>query len=491
MGIIIKQSLQNAAVSYFGIILGFITSILLFPNILETSQFGLTRSLLAIAIICSQVVSLGLPNSIIKFASSLRQKATDVRGIFWAITLPAFGSLLLISLILIWFKEDILSLYSDSVLLRKYFFLIVPLISSIALFSLLNSYIKSNLNTVFASFLQEIAIRVLIIINLLLVYFGLISFDLFMILFVASYAFPYLILLVYAFSKRLVTTKIDISPFDKDTRQVISKYSFYSFFGGFTMVLVGNVDLLMVDIFKGLEQTGIYAVALYVGVVISVPKKSIGKISFPIISSAFHRNDMNEVSTVYRQSSINMILFGLLIYIGVVANIHNLFKLLPDEYATGSIVIIIIGLANLFDMITGCNGQIILSSKYYKFDLLFSIVLMVTAILLNYQLIPKYGLIGAATATASSIFIYNLIKLVFVWIKFRILPFTWKTLWIPILGAFSLGINYLIPVLDFLILDLIIRSILITAIFFFAIWFFDISREAKETLISFVTKFKN
>ncbi|MEP1151493.1 MAG: polysaccharide biosynthesis C-terminal domain-containing protein [Balneola sp.] len=491
MGIIVNQSIRNAFISYTGIVLGFISTILLFPNILGAEKFGLTRSLIAIMVIVVQLVSLGLPNSIIKFFPFLSEKTRHSQGLYWLFLIPPTFALIIFSIIYVFLDDFILDIYKDSTLIAEYYYYVIPMVAFSTIFGLLNSFIKASFNTVFASFLQDILLRVVVIVALILFYFEFISFDQFLILFVGNYLLQYLILLFYSIRKGLITFNPQPSTFDYQTRKRIQNYSFYSFFSGFTMILIGNIDLLMVDIFKGLEETGIYAIALYVGAVITIPKKSIAKILFPIISLSFQKNDQENIQAVYKQSSLNMILFGLLIYIGVIANMDNLYTMLPDTFSSGSIVIIIIGLANLFDMITGANGQIIISSKYYKFDFIASFVLMISAVVLNLILIPQHGIVGAAIATASSIFIFNFIKVIYVWRKFKIHPFTKNTLGVIILGITVLYLSTLLPQIKNIYIDIPVRSFLMALVYLSCIWTFKLSDEVNDLMRSFFLKIKS
>lgn len=490
MGIIINQSIRNAIISYTGIALGFIATIVLAPHILGAERFGLTRTLIAVMTISAQFVNLGVSNAIIKFFPFLQEKTESPQGLFWVFTIPPLLGLLVFSVVYIFMQESILSLYADDTLFAEYYYLIIPMVFSLAAFGLLNSFVKASFNTVFASFLQEVLLRILFIADLILFYFGYVNFDEFILIFVLNYGIQYLLLFFYALKGGYLNFSFPSKVFNKTTRKAISQFSFFSFFSGFTMILVGNIDLIMVDIFEGLEKTGVYAIALYFGAVIVIARRSISKISFPIITKAFKDDDMKMVDKVYRQSALNQLLVGLLIYIGILANTDNLFSLLPEIYAQGSMVIVIIGLANLFDIATGANGQIIIASKYYKFDFISSFILMAVSIVLNLILIPKFGMTGAATATAASICIYNIIKMMYVWFKFKLQPFTWQTLALIVLGPLVLYASKFMPSLSNVILDILLRSILITIAYVGSVYLFNLSDEVNDTLRAIFKKIR-
>lgn len=482
MGIIIKQSIKNALISYTGVILGFIATIKLFPNILSTDQFGLTRTLIAIMLVGSQISSLGIPVTIIKNLPLLSKRAKNPRGLFFVFITPIFISFLLLSIIFIFAKGLITQIYSESPLLTDYLFYALPLILFSSLFGVLNSFITGFLDTVFSSFLQEVFLRVILIIDLILIFFGVINFETFLIIFVGNYALQFFILLGYGFTKNFLHIKPSFDAFDKPIVKKVASYSMFSFFGGLTMILVGNIDVLMLSALEGLTQTGIYSIAFYVGSVIAIPRRAIIKISFPIISKAFENNKMKEVQKIYQQSSLHQFLGGYLIYIGVWANMDNLYSMLPQEYSSGGIVILIVGLANLIDMISGVNGQIIMSSKYYRYNLFFTSFLVVLAIILNFVFIPILGIVGAAIATGTSLLIYNAIKLIFVWIKYRIHPFSWRTIAIILNGAIVLALSFLIPTFENIYFDILIKSTSMLILYIGVIWVFNISEEFNQTL---------
>ena len=65
-----------------GIGLGLLSTIFLFPNILGAEKYGLTRSLIAITTISSQIITLGIPNTILKFIPTLN-KDQGIRSQFF------------------------------------------------------------------------------------------------------------------------------------------------------------------------------------------------------------------------------------------------------------------------------------------------------------------------------------------------------------------------------------------------------------------------
>lgn len=59
--------------------------------------------------------------------------------------------------------------------------------------------------------------------------------------------------------------------------------------------------------------------------------------------------------------------------------------------------------------------MILITSKRYRYDFTFSILLVGLTVATNAALIPSLGMNGAAIATMITVVVYNLIRMAFVW----------------------------------------------------------------------------
>lgn len=478
MGIILRQSVQNTIISYIGVALGFVVTIWLYPQILTAEQYGLTRVLLSLAMVSTQFANLGMKNTIIRYFPFFRDKDKNHHGfLFLSLIIPLIG-LLFLSVLLVLFRSNIIRYFIErSELLVEFYWFILPLAFFILFFHVLTSFIQALYDTVMSSFLMNIAVRILVVLALITYSLGWISFEQFIFIFVLNYAIILLALIIYLFKITSVSLKPNFSFLRKPLVKSIFNYSMFAFFGGVASILVSNIDIIMLSSMAGLEETGIYAIAFYIGSAITITRTSIYKISSPVIADAFKEKDYNLIEDIYRRSSLNQIIAGGLLFCGVIANLENLINLLPPAYSGGALVIIIIGVANIFDMATGINGGIILNSKHYRFDLWSTLFLIVVTVALNYLLIPVYGIVGAAIGTASAIFLYNSLKVIFVWIHFSMQPFKWQMLLVLLIGGLTLLLSFQIPFVRNLFLDILIRSVIVTILYLVPILTLKISDD--------------
>ena len=151
-------------------------------------------------------------------------------------------------------------------------------------------------------------------------------------------------------------------------------------------------------------------------------------------------------------------------------------------------VFIILGLTKVFNMAFGINSQIIKISRYFRLDTILALILTIVTIITNILLIPKFGIEGAALATALSIVVFNLIRYVFVYQKLAIQPFSLQTLLTLFILIVALGIGLILPKLSNIYLDTIYRSILIVLITVLPIYFTKVSEDINSIIHSILAR---
>lgn len=476
MGIIIRQSVRSTVISYVGVALGFMVTIWLYPQILTVEQYGLTRVLISMAVVSTQFAGLGINNTIVRYFPYFKDEERNHHGfLFFATVIPLIGFALL-GLALYFGQDFIISYYRDeSALLTDYYLWIIPLGGFMLFFTVISNVVKVLHNITVASFLNEVFLRILVVAALLLYLSGLISFPEFIILFVLNYGIVLVLLLGYLLRYHGISFRPDFYFLNRRLLKSILKYSTFAFWGGISSIAVANIDVLMLSALAGLDDTGVYAIAFYIGSAITITRTSIYNISSPVIADAFKRNDYALIEDIYKRSSLNQLIGGGLVFCGVLINIDNLMSLLPAAYTGGSMVIIIIGAAKLFDMTTGLNGAIILNSRHYRFDLYSMVMLIVITITLNYYLIPPYGILGAAVGTASAVVLYNLLKVVLVALTLRMQPFALSMLGICLIGTTGVFLSFQVGEIMNTYTDILIRSMLFSIFYITAVYLSGIS----------------
>lgn len=449
MGIVRNQSIKNSIYFYIGLAFGALSTIIFYPHAFNSNpeHWGLLQIIVAYSIVISTVSHLGSPKTLIRFFPKVKDKHQLITLTF---LIPAVGFLLVL-LFFILFKDIIFSLFEPEIgrfdkyedfvvemktysLLKLNIHLVFLLISFLSFFEVLSALSRSLLKTTIPIFLKEVFLKGMSIVLLFLHWFNYIDFQLFLNLYISLYLVMILILSFSIFSKfqYKITFKFD----DIESKRLL-RFGLYVLGGGASAMLVSKVDMIMIQKFLGFKQVAFYTIAFFIGNVVRVPGRAIGSIATPLIAKAWERNDISEIKDIYIKSSINQLLVGGLIFLGVWLNIYDGLSLLPEKFQGGTLVVLFIALSQLFNVATGVNGQIIVNSKYYKFDLYSNFILLCITLFANWIFIPEsspllsyhiVGINGAAFATALSVLVFNTIKLIFLYIKMGIQPFTFNTI---------------------------------------------------------------
>jgi len=491
VGIIVKQSISNLVISYTGIALGFLLTILLYPHILSPDEYGLTRVLLSASFVSMQFAHLGFQNLVIRYFPVFKRAAPENHGfLFWVLTVPIIGFMLFVG-IYIAADGTIIAYYAEqSPLFVDYYLWVLPLTLFILYFEILNNYLRSLRDSVTGSFAMEIIQRIITISLLGIYFFDWITFHLFVTLFVLSYLMNPLIVGIQIARKGEWKLCPNMKLMRRPLIKGMANYGLFSMLGGLTTVIVWNVDIIMLGSLSGLDQTAVYAVAFYMASVIAIPQRSINKIVSPLLADFIKNKEWDEVGSIYTKSSLNQLIPGIFIFGLIWINLDVVYRMMPEFYAAGRWVVFIVGIGKIIEMVTGANGLILINSRHYRVSFYTNLILVAVTIAANYIMIPIYGIEGAALASVLAILVYNSTKYFWVLIKLRLQPFTKKTVFVALLGAISLLITQLFTLFDFYLVEAIFNSAVFTVLFAGPIITLSISKDLNSMLKNLIDKWR-
>jgi len=207
-----------------------------------------------------------------------------------------------------------------------------------------------------------------------------------------------------------------------------------------------------------------------------LPSRALRKISTTVIAEAMKKNDYKQIYIIYEKSTISQFIIALYLFGCLFLNIGNILKILPD-YASGEYVIIFIGISFVIEMLFGVNQVILANSEYYKTQAVMMIISLVVIIGTNAMFIPVSGITGAAYSAVASMIISSLMRYVFLYMKFKLNPFSLKHIKILLISIFSFGIVFYIPEINNLYIDITVKIGVLSIIFMPAIFFSKVSDD--------------
>ncbi len=473
MGIIAKQSLRNIIILFLGVFLGALNIIFLYPIVLSEVEFGLTRILVTVSILAANIGAFGTPSILIKFLPFYKNTKATKSKLLLHIFKVSFISMIVVFLILLFSKSIILSFYDENAsFFGDKYFLIFPLIFLIIINSLISSYCKGLYKSVLQNFLNDIAIRLIHTLLLVMLFFKFINFDLFLYGFIGGYGIVSIFLFFYLISiNELTFSNLNVEKIN-NSKEMIT-YGGANFLSGIAGNLTNRIDSLMIAGMvgcalcgenKGLESVAIYSWGLYVASLIEMPARAVTSIALPYISQFWKDDNLKKIAELYKSSATSQLIVGALLFLGIWINLDVLFLINP-KFQEAKWVIFFVGLGKLIHISAGLNGSIILTSRYYYYSTIFMIILVFITFLTNLALIPEYGIVGASIATAISIVAYNIISFLFLKIKFNLQPFSKGTIIVILIALISYLAAKYVHISEFLIADSLIKSFILLLIF--------------------------
>ena len=473
MSTIRRQSILSSIVIYIGFAIGLLNTYLFTKQGLFTeSQYGLTGIFIAIATSMMAFANLSMPAYIYKFFpyynEHLPPKKNDL--VTWALLISMIGFLFVIIAGILLKHLVVRKFIEHSPELLVYYNWIFPFGFGLMIYTVLEAYAWQLHKSVLTNFLREVQWRFLT--TILIVFFLshiLDSYD----LFIKLYAFTYPGIAIFLFLYLIFTKKIHFTfSISKVTRRLfksIVRFCSFIYIGTLVFYISQVFDSIIIAsvLPNALAKVGIYTLVQNISSLIQAPQRGIVAASIAHLSKAWKDKKMETLQRIYQRSSINQLIFSCGIYILIVINFIdavNTFHL-KETYLNGFYVFLLLGATKIVDMGTGVNSQIIGTSTYWRFEMVCGIILLLLMLPLNYFLTKRYDIIGPGLANLISITIYNLIRIIFLWKKFRLFPFTISSLYTLLLA----GICFIACFFSFQnihgLLGLLMRSIVFCALY--------------------------
>jgi len=487
MGIVQRQTLRGTIWAYLGAILGFINLALLSPKIFSTGEIGVIQVLISFATILAQFSSLGFTNVINRLFPYFRNSNEKHNG-FFGLSLGVTLSGFLLALLFFKFYSPyfIAANLDHSPLISEYSFYLPSLLIITLLFNLLDNYNKVLYDAVLGTFLREFLFRLLNLGLICLFWFNLIDFSGYVFGYVVCQGIPLILILIKLIHRGEISFKINSGFISSDLRKQIILLSLFGTLTGLSAYILTTLDKLFINSYLGESQVGIYAIASYFSVLIMIPGKSIAKISVPFLAESWKNDDLEAIGDIYTRSSVNQYAIGLLIFLGIIVNLQNIFRILPDEYGTGIWVIVLLGIGNLVNVSSGISGTILGTSTLYRYQTWLMFLLIGTFIISSIILIPHFGITGAALASMVSNILFNTLGVFIVGKKFTLWPYRLTHLRMTLIAGIAFLPGFFLPQMA-LVPDIFIRSTLVTVLFIAGLYFWVLSEDMNRLVDSFIS----
>ncbi|OIQ38916.1 MAG: sugar isomerase [Bacteroidetes bacterium MedPE-SWsnd-G1] len=485
MGIVLSQSIRNTLILILGFTIGGVNTILLYTKFLSDEYYGLIIFLLSTSVLLLPLLVFGMQHSVVKYFSSYKTKQDQDSLLTWSLIIPLlviiplgiFGGLAYETI------AKFLSVKNE--LIKDYTYLIFFTAIFMGYFEVFYSWAKVQMNSVFGSFIKEIFVRIGVTVLLFCVYFKWLNPEEFIYGVVLLYFVRMLVMLVYALT--IYRPALTVS---KPKNFIgILRYSMYLILAGSAGSILLEIDKFMIPQVEELANLAFYGVAVFIASTVAIPNRAMQQITNPITAKDLNENELRKVKTLYKQSSINLLVVGGLLFLLINLNINDIYKIIGEgQYAIAISVVLIISCSELYKLALGTNGAILTNSKYYRMFFYFSLGMAGTVIVLNHFLIRLLGINGAAWATLITVVVFSTIKILYLKRKLKMQPFVKETIYIIAIIAAIFGVFYFVNFPFRSIVNIVLKSAVVILLYVIIVYKLKISKDVNELINQVVKK---
>ncbi|AZA82638.1 polysaccharide biosynthesis protein [Chryseobacterium lactis] len=470
MSVVARQGFKYSIIGYIGFLLGTVSAIFIFPNDFEF--YGKLRYILPTAEMLVPFVVLGISYSNVKFFHKVEKdgKKQNMLSLSLATVFINFLIFTVVFFVLPYFYPKFR--HSEAWKMKE---MILPLILILSFCAIFNKYTSNYKRIVVSNIFDNLFPKIANLGAFCLFYYFALSQKIAAAFFFAIFALMLLGYIYYTNKLEKIHLDFNTDYFRKNNFwKEFFNYSFFGFLGTFGNYLA--INSFMIGEFMGMEEVGIYSVLYALISLISIPQLGLFNISAPIINKTLADGDMEELDRFHKKTSLSLYFLGAVLFSCIMVGFPYLTQFMPKngtmlrEYEP---VVWIWGSAVLIDLATGFNGNIISLSKYYRFNILVMLLLAGLTIGLNYYFIKntQLKLIGIALSTAISLSIYNVIKIIFNYIVFKVSPLSIEMIFVSIICTLAITVAIVLPNFDSNLINLIYKPSVVLILIYIGNYF--------------------
>jgi O-antigen/teichoic acid export membrane protein len=175
-----------------------------------------------------------------------------------------------------------------------------------------------------------------------------------------------------------------------------------------------QIDTVMLGAMLDPEAAGIYSIPSKVVNLIGMGLQAVNVIMAPIIAQLFAQNRREELQQAVTLASRLIFVFTFVAATFIFIGNRWILSLFGDDFVAGSSILVVLTIGQIVNALAGSVGLMMTMTGHERQAARIVGASVVLNIVLNYLLIPIYGAVGAAAATAVAVAAWNFTMIVFV-----------------------------------------------------------------------------
>lgn len=229
-------------------------------------------------------------------------------------------------------------------------------------------------------------------------------------------------LLMIYYLNRIYPLKRPLSPAKRDLKGLLA-FSLPVWMSGLMVQFQSSLQALVLGTMGSLTGVGLFAIASQITAVSGHFTSSINVSSKPIVAQLHDQRDMQQLGKIYQTANKWAVMVQLPIFLVMIIYPSALLSMFGNSYVEGAAALVILAIADFLNVGTGMGGIILDMTGHTRLKLLNSVLRLGIYLGLDLLLIPRWGLMGAAVAIMVGEGTVNFLRLIQVYVLFKLLPF--------------------------------------------------------------------
>ena len=199
----------------------------------------------------------------------------------------------------------------------------------------------------------------------------------------------------------------DTSTKEYSTKEIVNT-SYPMALSAISYFLMQSIDVLFLGAFDSFESIAYYSVAVKLATVTSLALISVNIVIAPKIAKIYNDKNFSELKSMIRKATRINVLISLPILIILFSFSEFLLSMFGNSYTLAKNAFLILLMSQFFNSISGPSALYLNMTGRQKTLNLILLGSLLLNIVLNLLLIPEFGMVGAASATAISFVVSKL-----------------------------------------------------------------------------------
>lgn len=377
---------------------------------LGTAAYGSVALALNVILLASTIASLGLNEGVIRhvaFCQGSNNMGRATRVLLCGLKLAGVSSLAITAVVFLAADFSAAYLFSKPELglpLRIFALGIVPLTLGKNLTSALQALQLIKLKVAVEYILRPGLLLIGVLILVAVLRFGMIGL-------VGAYLGSFFIgcVVAAAILIKVFPRQSPAEPAAGDAYGKLLRFSLPLLGVGLMTILIERMDIFMLGYFRPSEQIGIYVAATQVANFIFLPLHAFLLIFLPMVANYHGQETMYKTISLLKTVTKWVISLSLPLLAFLIIFSREMMSIFGDDFLPGQTSLIVLCCGWMFFVMTGPANGLIMMAGYSHINLINSLVIFAVNLGFNIWLIPIHGIMGAAIATAISLFLIGLV----------------------------------------------------------------------------------